>query len=195
MDLKALCSSSLPSPAFPGQAWFILAPVAISSPSTTNSCLQKQLALFPVMLEASACMGGTVGQYDRFSHLIRNWVDASPTSTLCGPSLCGGDSQCPRPLWWGHRKVLFRASLTKGRHCCLYPRAINYCFLPSHCLNHISLKSLHSAQHLGPQAWKLWISKLLLHVILPASFHLLTCRFCAPLPPPHTCISFTSTLF
>lgn len=35
-----------------GLALFILALVAISSPSTTNLCLQKQLALFPVMLDA-----------------------------------------------------------------------------------------------------------------------------------------------
>lgn len=135
MGLKALCSSS---PTFPGLAWFILAPMAISSPSTTNPCLQKQLALFPVMLEASACLGGTVGQYGRFSHLIRNWVDASPTAPPASEI-----------LWWGHGKVLFCASLTKGRHCSFYPHAINYCLLPTHRLNHISLKSLHSL----PSTW------------------------------------------
>lgn len=135
LGLEALCSclySSNPPPP-KGLALFILALVAISSPSTTNLCLQKQLALFPVTL------------------------DAQPAWEVCRPiwqvvSLnkeLGGCFSYSTPaseiLWWGQGKVPFDASLTKGRHCCFYPYAINYCLLPAHPLHHISRKSLHSA--------------------------------------------------
>lgn len=56
---KGLCScSSSPKLAHRGLASFILALVAISSPSTTNLCLQKQLALIPVMVEARSAWEG-----------------------------------------------------------------------------------------------------------------------------------------
>lgn len=79
-------------------------------------------------------LGRYAGQYGRLSHLIRTWVHASPTAPPASEI-----------LWWGQGKVLLDASLTKGRHCCFYPYAINYCLLPAHHLHHISLKSLHSA--------------------------------------------------
>lgn len=123
----------LPAPPYPLRALFVLALVIISSPSTTNLCLQKQLASFPVMV--IECLLG--------SHVQPGWQVPPLNKGL------GGFTSTAPPPWPPPPR-------SDGEGCWLTPLLPkadilllllihSYCSLLPHHLNHIFLKSFHSA--------------------------------------------------
>lgn len=95
-------------PTFPVRAClvlFVLALVIISSPSSTNLCLQKQLASFPVMV-IERLLG---------SHIQPVWQVPPLNKELGGFSPYSTTTLAPASQAWRGR-MLVDASLTKGRH-------------------------------------------------------------------------------
>lgn len=94
-----------PSPLRALLVLFVLALVIISSPSTTNLCLQKQLASFPVM----------VIEHLLGSHFQPVWQVPPLNKELGGFSPYSTTTLAPASQAW-HGRMLVDASLTKGRH-------------------------------------------------------------------------------
>lgn len=156
----------LPPPSPPRANMFVLALVAISSPSTTNRCLQKQLALFPVVV--IECLLGR--------HIQPVWQILPLNQELEG---CFPDAPLPPQqvmgTWKGAGGCL---SYQRQTLSCFYTYAIIYCSLLPHHLSCISLKLFHSAATPGnhrPRNFE-FLSQPLCHSA--PSFYSVTQRFC-----------------